>query len=125
MDTLFKISIGMLLTFVLITAITIKPVGAAAIQGTGDQVQKPEQNTQSSQATKNYGAKLSERNTAAKKISVGSKAVKPKQTGAAKDKNGAAKPQLSKHNQAVIDQAEAAKKKRALVDKNNAESIQK
>jgi hypothetical protein len=125
MNTFVKIIGGIFLSSVLSVASNVGPCQAAAVQGAGDQVQKPDQATQTAPPASNYANKLSRRNTAAKRLSERNKAANPKPAEAVKNNNGSDTPQLSKRNQAVIDKNEAATKKRDLVNKINADRPQK
>ena len=120
----FELISGAILSFVLIAAINVEPGRATPIQA-ANQVQKPEQSAPTNQPASNYGTRLNERNAAAKQQSGSNKTAKPKQAEAVKNKSGTDTRQLSKRNQAVINQTEAAKKKRALVDKINADRAKK
>jgi hypothetical protein len=121
MDRMITSIIGTFLLSILFAAVCVEPGRTAASQESGGQVQS----SQGVQPPSNYGTKLSERNAAAKQLSERNKSSKPRQTESAKNKSGNDKPRLSKRNQAVIKQSDAAKNRRNLIDKINADSSQK
>jgi hypothetical protein len=122
---LYELSVKVLVSFILIIAINVSPGGAADILNTETQVQKYEQSTPSDQPASNYKSRPFEQNKADKPQPERIKAGQPGQTKSNKINHGLKKRKLSKHNKAVIRQREAAKKKREMINRINADSVPK